>query len=611
MQQLKFITMAVAMFFVGQASAQTQFSRALVFGDSLSDNGNLHFPVTAYPPLTLYEATNGQVWAEQLFGPLDNTHTTINPNSANLDLAFGGADTNTASLLHPSTQDQINFFVGAGGVIGPQDVVSLWVGGNNIGNNLNLASTPANMLAVANSAAFDVGNQLNQLATLGAKTIIVPNLPDPSSILLYSGGPLAALADYSGTQLNAAVLSTVQTFSAANPSVNVVYVDQAALYQAVLANPASFGFSNTTQACYLTPSCLSDPTVWNSYFFWDNVHPTAAMHALLAANVAENLNAPSRAVAVMGAMTSRSIDDRRNSVLSAFDELDHQTPEPDDWRYWVSVAGETGQQQGTFSNGVMASSGMTTKKAYDYVSGGLRFGGLFNQGNGLNLGAEVHLLTGKINAQSASKFEVENTQISADMIARWEGNNGLFVDADLGLGAEIFSNYNYSTVGLLKNTGATTGLSASATTKIGYDASFGNLSVTPSARISYLHAGVNGFSESGLLSSVNYGTAAVDELAAAAELKVRYSLAPKTSVYVLGGYESILASNGGRATGQMSTGLGAFDSGIALPASGSWQLGMGVDSTLQNWKLNIDLRAFVDTTSQLSMLGNATLSASF
>ena len=343
MRHLKCITLAVLTFVVGQASAQTQYSRAIVFGDSLSDNGNLHYPITAYPTLTLYEATDGQVWAEQLFGPLDNTHTTSNPNGGNLDLAFGGADTGTTSVLHPSTQDQINSFVAAGGTISSQDIVSLWVGGNNIGNTLNLGSTPASMAVVTTAAASDINSQLNQLAGLGARTIIVPNLPDPSSLLLYAGGPLAPLAATSGSQLNAAVLATVQTFSATNPTVNIVYVDQAALYQAVLANPASFGFSNTTQSCYLTPSCLSSPAVWNSYFFWDNVHPTASMHALLAANVAENLNAPNRAVAVFSAMTSRAVAGRRNSALSSLDALDQQQPDPDHWRYWVSAAGETGK----------------------------------------------------------------------------------------------------------------------------------------------------------------------------------------------------------------------------------------------------------------------------
>lgn len=259
----------------------------------------------------------------------------------------------------------------------------------------------------------------------------------------------------------------------------------------------------------------------------------------------------------------------------------------------------------------MASAGTTTQTAFDYASGGLRFGGLFNHGNGWSIGAEAHLLTGQINAQSASKFNVDHSQISADVIARWESGNGLFVDNDLGLGAEIFSDYSYNTIGSLKNTGATSGISASAMTKLGYDVIFGNLTVTPSARVSYLHSSVNGFSESGALATIAYGTSNVDELAAAAELKLRYAFVGQTSAYVLGGYEEIVASTAGRTTGHMTTGLGSFDSALSLPMSASWQLGAGIDTALQNWNLNLDLRAAVDSDSQLRALGNATLSINF
>jgi phospholipase/lecithinase/hemolysin len=29
-----------------------------------------------------------------------------------------------------------------------------------------------------------------------------------------------------------------------------------------------------------TPACVSDPSQWDNYFYWDGKHPTAAVHAI-------------------------------------------------------------------------------------------------------------------------------------------------------------------------------------------------------------------------------------------------------------------------------------------------------------------------------------------
>lgn len=64
--------------------------RVVVFGDSLSDNGNL-FAQTGQPPAPYFQGrfSNGPVWVEQLFGPL-NSPIQGTGVAGNVDLAFGG-----------------------------------------------------------------------------------------------------------------------------------------------------------------------------------------------------------------------------------------------------------------------------------------------------------------------------------------------------------------------------------------------------------------------------------------------------------------------------------------------------------------------------------------
>jgi outer membrane lipase/esterase len=61
----------------------------------------------------------------------------------------------------------------------------------------------------------------------------------------------------------------------------VLYYDTASLLRSVVNNPAAYGFTNATDACYDTTNSTlcGDP---NNYVFFDDFHPSAATHAILA-----------------------------------------------------------------------------------------------------------------------------------------------------------------------------------------------------------------------------------------------------------------------------------------------------------------------------------------
>jgi outer membrane lipase/esterase len=101
---------------------------------------------------------------------------------------------------------------------------------------------------------------------------------------------LGAAAVAAATQLsfgfNGALAPQLAGLKAGSPGLNIYSVDVGALTTQIVANPAQFGFSNVTTACFNTlvspPTLCADPA---PYAFWDPFHPTATAHALLAQRV--------------------------------------------------------------------------------------------------------------------------------------------------------------------------------------------------------------------------------------------------------------------------------------------------------------------------------------
>ena len=80
---------------------------------------------------------------------------------------------------------------------------------------------------------------------------------------------------------NQALAATVSALNA-SVDIKVNLLDANSLIRSALAG--NQGFGNTTDACVLTPSCVTNPTEQSSYLFWDAVHPTTAAHRIVASN---------------------------------------------------------------------------------------------------------------------------------------------------------------------------------------------------------------------------------------------------------------------------------------------------------------------------------------
>ncbi len=604
-------TAAIALLSLSSAASAQQYGRVVTFGDSLSDNGNL-FATTGNPPAPYNQRfTNDRVWTEYLFGNATGITTTgpANVNTGNVNLAFGGALSNGAVNLNgpiPGTPTQIGIFQALGGRFAANDVATLWAGANNL-----LQAVPGGEAAAAVGAATDVANQARQLAVAGARTIVVMNLPALGSTPLNVGLPQATGATQVSTLFNTTLATGLTAAAAANPGANIISIPVDQVFAAILAAPGAFNLSNVTQQCIQVLACVTNPAARGSFLFWDGVHPTSTGHQVISATVGEYLTAPSRAATVSSAFGNTAFAARRSTTIDAMSQLSMLTPAPGKWEYFVHATGEAGQNRGTFANGILATAGATTTKSHEYRIGGIRFGGLRNMGNGWTVGAMGSVSTGTIDG-SARKFEADATQISLDALARWRSAQGLFVNLGIGFGVDRFSNYEYRTVGPLKNTGSTTGISLSATTEVGYDMKFGAATLTPQLRASYLRTQLDAFTEAGVVAPVAYQSRVIDGLLGAAEVKLAYQFTQSFSAYTVLGYEGFVAAKSGDVKGRLAANTSLpFSTKVDDPANPGFVVGLGGALDMGGWTARASYRASIGDKSQVRHTANIGLGMKF
>jgi phospholipase/lecithinase/hemolysin len=82
----------------------------------------------------------------------------------------------------------------------------------------------------------------------------------------------------------------IQSFAGEPFNMNVSVVDFFAFFNGILAAPEAFGLTNVTDSC-VTFGVIDGALCKNrdEYLFWDPLHPTRKMHALMAEAALEQL----------------------------------------------------------------------------------------------------------------------------------------------------------------------------------------------------------------------------------------------------------------------------------------------------------------------------------
>jgi cholinesterase len=264
------------------------FSSVIVYGDSLSDNGNL-FALTGFPPAPYFEGrrSNGPVAVENLASDL---------GVPLLDFAYVGATTGVGNIGDGGTPTQVGSLGGPGmqtelaasqALITPylsSGLFVVWGGPNDFLSPSTLDTTPQ---AIVQRAVTDLIGIVATLQGLGAQHILVPGLPDLGLTPSFrsQGVLVAAQASAITNAFNALLLASLPG--------NVKYFDTASFVRAIAANPGNFGLTNVTDPCFNGVTVCPNP---NQYLFFDDFHPTAAAHTLLGDALAATVPEPSTAL---------------------------------------------------------------------------------------------------------------------------------------------------------------------------------------------------------------------------------------------------------------------------------------------------------------------------
>ncbi len=265
----------------GQGRGIGHIKDIYVFGDSLSDNGNLFAAsggaAPQSPPYFDGRFSNGPVWVEYLDDML--------PRAGLNDFAFGGAFSDTRNvndLLLPGVLTQVAVFLDTNPPHLHRDLCIVWSGAN------NYIFEP--FVSVPSVIVDDVSTAIQQLAWAGCQNFLIPNLPNIGETPFgIAGGP--DFQDLLTVQIEAhnSELADEVDMLREDLDIGIILLDIHTILGRALA--AQLGFVNSTVPCLVgltpTPACPVDDMgqiemVAPGTLFMDAVHPTTAAHRLIA-----------------------------------------------------------------------------------------------------------------------------------------------------------------------------------------------------------------------------------------------------------------------------------------------------------------------------------------
>ena len=262
-------------------------STLVVFGDSLSDNGNL-FDLIGFPQPPAWEgrSSNGPVYAEQLASFL---HMRLD------DRAFAGAEASDLSpplIVNPMTGQPLpinlstqiaGYLADLNGHQAPEGTTALI----NIGSNdydaflqSSLPKTPQEIQTFVANVVGSIDQAITTLTNAGVEHIILFTLPDfGTTPNAQAAGPQVVAFVHELDLINNAALEQM-----ASTHFNVQVVDAFQISEAAFADPTAFGFNpnpNFTWTDQLAAG--THQFAPNEIAFFDGEHPTSAGHGVLAA----------------------------------------------------------------------------------------------------------------------------------------------------------------------------------------------------------------------------------------------------------------------------------------------------------------------------------------
>jgi thermolabile hemolysin len=267
---------------VAQTSAPTKM---IVFGASSADSGSA-FALTGgafpAPPYWQGRFSNGPNWVDQLATllkvPVPGPFPLGGDNFAVAGAQTGAGFSNVCvgSTCAPNMGLQIHYYLSRSPVITGKELFVLQGGGNDFALFTGLNN--------ALLTAYEMRVNIETLAKAGATRFAVINL---------------GVDNLSPTKWLQSNNVWIQHFNSAlqwhlkdlksKLGLTIAHVDYHSLMSAMIADPASFGLKNVTDAAWTRATgAVSNP---DEYFYWDGLHPTTVVHRFIANLAAASVGA--------------------------------------------------------------------------------------------------------------------------------------------------------------------------------------------------------------------------------------------------------------------------------------------------------------------------------
>lgn len=561
----------------GGAGAQS-YDRLVVFGDSLSDNGNLYRLIgqPASPPYYQGRFSSGPVFTELLGFTAANYD---GPVTGSINYAFAGAETGSSTNVPFGMRTQLSAYLGRGGTFGRGDLVSVLGGANNILNALPAAGASANpvaaMNAVSTAAAVDINAIVGGIAGAGAGTVLVTNLPKLSltaQFQLPAYRPAAPLADYAASTFNTALLTGLNATAAASPNTNIIMMDLFKIGDSIVANPGAFGIANVTEACFNGATVCSNPS---SYFYFDGIHPSATGHQIIARLANDYL--------YYGDIGAQSAVLGETAWRHREDALDAAT---------ASLSGSAAWEART----AITVEGLADRTETD-ARGAV--GAATSDGYGVRIGLESGTETWRFglagtyrNADvDAGALGVDLDSFGLDLYAGWRSGD-VFVNAAAGVAQDDYNDISRLTsLAPIVHTASTRGVSTGARLQGGMWFDRGGFALSPRAAVAWVSSDVDGYTEQGPAAQYAYQDRKVQATTAEIVLRAEGG-GERVRFYAEGGYRDTLSDDSDAVrTGIEANPAQILARSVDLPFGGQVLASAGLEGTvMERLKVSIGYR---------------------
>ena len=515
------------------------------FGDSQSDNGH-RYKVDKriiHSPYSLEgRASNGYLWAEKI-------STLMQLQKSDENFAIGGEETYRIDKRVESYAQKKVENPG-------QQIYTLWGGTVDYHRG---AGTPAPVIA-------SIENSIKILKLAGAKTIIVPNLPNFTAAPQSSPLSQDSIIKAHNKALNTSLLES----SKADRNVNIIPLDVRALSESIVANPNRFGLTTVTEACLTEAGVCSNPEL---YMVWDWIHPSAAMHSLIGDYAVSVLNAPQ----TIAPQINASLDLSKRAGQDVSDRLTvlRQGDSMPMGKLNVFALGsvQSGKQTDSVVGFDSNRRGFTTGADYR-VSRNFTVGMAFTSAQG----------TTTLN-DDRGKIVMNGSALSAYGSYRL---GRFFTEGLVSYGwNQLETTRKVKVTGFNEANGTTGGQQVGAQVKAGYELGSKNWSVVPTIGISYSKANLNGYNERNAdIVNLNVGAQASSTVALNTGMRLAYSFRSSLGTitpYVSANYSRDLTDGSREITTELATQAGiANRTRVNGGDRDVVRLGLGVNAQLMN-----------------------------